>query len=204
MKIRNKPVIMIDFGGVYFSHGRSMAIRKIAKKFGMPEKNVREVMSGRLWKKHHEGKMSSEEYWKAVSRRLNASEEKWKWMENAWHSSYKPQAGMKSLVRKLRKKYRVVVLSGNVKEKVEFLERKYSIGKEFHGHHYSFDYGVSKPDARLFKKAAKKMSLRPADCIVVDDMENFLEGVRKCGAKTILFKNAQQLEKELENLGVKA
>jgi len=49
-------------------------------------------------------------------------------------------------------------------------------------------HGIDKPSAELFKRAVKKMSVKPHDCIVIDDYKEFLDAVKKTGAKTILFK----------------
>ncbi|MBI2578133.1 MAG: HAD-IA family hydrolase [Candidatus Aenigmarchaeota archaeon] len=204
MKTNDKPVIMLDFGGVYFTHGRSIGMKRIARKFMMPEKTVAGSFSGNYYKKYHEGKAGPAEFWKGVSGKLKISRKQAREMEKIWFSSYVPLREMKQLVRKLRKKYRVVVLSGNIRERVRYLDRKYRVLKEFHGHHFSFDHGFAKPDVRLFKSAARKMRLRPAECIVVDDSKEFLEAVKKTGAKTIMFKNAKQLERALRNYGVHA
>ncbi len=111
---------------------------------------------------------------------------------------------MEKLIRRLRKEYRVAALSSITSPWIELMEKKYKISKRFHDHHYSYDHGIDKPDARFFLSAARKMNVKPEDCIVVDDMKKFLTAVRKTGAKTILFKNAKQLEKELKKLGVSA
>ena len=110
---------------------------------------------------------------------------------------------MKELVRKIKKKYRVAVISSHVTGWVSIQDKIHGVSKEFHEQHFSYDYGVDKPDAELFIRAARKMKVNPKDCIVVDDMEKFLDSVKKTGARTILFKNAKQIKSELRKHGVK-
>ena len=162
-----------------------------------------DALKGRGYRDEYElGKMTTEEFWKTVLSHYNVPGKHLKEIKEIWHYSWRPQNGMRLLVRKLRKKYRVVVLSGNFQERIEYLNKKHRLDKEFHECHYSFDYGITKPDPKFFANVTNNMKLKPKDCIVVDDMQNFLAGVQKMGAKTILFKNAKQLEKELRKIGV--
>lgn len=205
MKTHNKPVIMLDLGGVYFTNGTDIAAGRLSRKYRMPKEKIKSVIKDwKVAKKYYTGEAGPEEYWAYIAQKLRLSDKQAKEMEKIWYSSFVPKKKMRQLVRKLRKKYRVAILSGNVRERVRYLDKKYKLLKEFHGHHFSFDHGFSKPDVRLFKSAARKMRLRPADCIVVDDSKKFLNRVRKTGAKTILFRNARQLEAQLRKLGVHA
>ena len=205
MKTHNKPVIMIDFGGVYFSKGSRIASKKIAKKYGMPEKKVYKALKDfHATQEYRKGKITRQEFLEIISGNLDIPAKNMKNVEFTWHSSYKPLKGMPQLVKKIRKHYRVVVLSGNIPERVRYLERKYGMLKHFHEHHFSFDYGLTKDDgAKFFMAAAKKMNVNPKDCILVDDKKEFLDAVKKKGAKAVLFKDAKHLEKELGKLGVK-
>ncbi|MBS3053733.1 MAG: HAD-IA family hydrolase [Candidatus Aenigmarchaeota archaeon] len=203
MKTHNKPVIMIDFGGVYFSEGGKIGLEKIAKKFKLSHEAVHSALRGDHRKKYSEGKITSDEYWKTVSKKINLSRKQLKEAEHIWHSSYTPRKDMMRLVRKLRHKYRVSVLSANYAERVKYLDKKYNVLKEFHHHHFSFNHGITKPDVKLFLRAANKLNVQPKDCIVVDDNKDFLKAVKKTGGKAVLFKDAKHLEKELGKLGVK-
>lgn len=194
-----KRIIMIDLGGVYFTEGKSIAAKKISRKLKIGEGKVYEALKSSPYR---EGRISSEKFWQGISKKLRIAHDKTKGIAMLWHSSYKPNKGMKALVRKLSKKNKIAILSGNIPERVEFLNNKYKFLNDFHESHFSFNYGVTKPDVRLFRKAMLKMKAKPRDCIVVDDMKEFLSAVKKTGAKTILFKNAKQLEWELKKMGV--
>jgi len=199
-KTHHKPVIMIDFGGVYFFTARPL-IKKFSKKFGIPQKNMSDAIMGRNWAEYAVGRSNEKKYWKNVSDKLGISKKQTLGIRKEWYSLV-PHDGMVDLVRKLKKNYRVAALSSITAGWVEFLEKKYRISKEFHEQHYSFDHRVDKPDAKLFLRAAKLMKTKPEDCIVIDDLKIFLAAVNKTGAKTILFKNAKQLERDLRKLGV--
>lgn len=196
-----KPVIFIDFGGVYFES--AMPIHKIyAKKFGIPRKRIHDAMLGTNWLNHSIGKCDEATYWKNISSSLNLSGKQTKQLCKALYDYSKPQNGMIILIRKIKKKNKVVVLSDIISGWSSFLEKKYNIPNEFHEQHYSFHHGFGKPNVNLFRRAARKIKVKYADCIVVDNDKIFLSGVKKTGARIILFKSAKNLELRLKRMGV--
>lgn len=200
MKTLHKPVIFIDFGEVYF-HGSKPLLSVFSKKYGISQKKIYGTIMA-YWTEYATGRSDDVTYWKSFGDHLKISEEQTKAFRRAWWNYSKPKRGMPNLIKKLRKNYRVAALSSINSSWVEVLEKKFKISQRFHDHHYSYDHGIDKPDAGFFLSAAKKMNVEPEDCIVVDDMKNFLADVKKTGAKTVLFKDAKQLERELNKLGV--
>ena len=198
----NKPVIMIDFGGVYFTTARYAVTDKFSKKFNMPQKKIINALMGSNWTKYATGKSDEKKYWKHISKKLDISKRQTQELRKAFYSYPSLNTGMVDLVKRLKEKYRIVVLSSNIVGWVKFLEKKYKLSEEFHEQHYSFNHGIDKPSARFFLSAAKKMKTKPENCIVIDDNKIFISAVKKTGARTILFKNAKQLEKDLIKLGV--
>ncbi|MFH0949386.1 MAG: HAD-IA family hydrolase [Candidatus Aenigmatarchaeota archaeon] len=197
-----KPIIMIDFGGVYFRNSTIPTAKKFSKKWGLSQKKIINALVGHNWTEYAEGGCDGKDYWNYVSDKLNISEKQTKQIRRAWYSFATPQNGMVNLVRRLKKKYKIAVLSSITMEWIEFLEKKYKISNRFHDHHYSCDHRIDKPDARFFESAMRKMKAKPENCIVIDDNKTFIDAVKKIGAKTILFKNAKQLELELKKIGV--
>ena len=198
---RTRTVIFIDFGGVYFRSSVPI-IGKFAKKLGISEKKMYEALMGPNWAAHVIGKSDENKYWRYVAEKLNISEKQAYQIRKAWYGYSFPNKGMALLITKLKKKYTVAALSSIIIGWVEALEKKYKISNHFHEHHYTYDHGIDKPSEKFFLSAAKKMKVKPEDCIVVDDMKVFLDAVKRTGARTILFKNAKQLEAQLRKMGV--
>lgn len=201
-KTKNKPVIMIDFGGVYFTHANHAVGKRFSKELGIPKEEIIKAMMGTNWNEHASGKCSELKYWKNVSKSLKISPKQAIEIKKMLYSYPEPKKDTAKLVKKLKKNYRIAVISSHIPGWIKALENKYKMSKEFHEMHYSYDHGIDKPSAELFKRAVKKMSVKPHDCIVIDDYKEFLDAVKKTGAKTILFKNAKQAEKQLRKMGV--
>ena len=197
-----KPVIMIDFGGVYFTKGGTNAAQKWSKRLNLSkEKIFHALVESGHWVLCTTGKISAREYWNRVARDLKLDRKQLSGLRKDFHA-IKIIKGMRPLVMRLKRNNKVVVLSGNTKERINLIKEKYEFNKVFHEQHYSFHYGYEKPDVRLFLSAVKKMNVDPIDCIMVDDNKVFLRAVKKTGAKTVLFKDAKHLETSLRNLGI--
>lgn len=199
----NIKVIIIDFGGTFFTTGTGIAIDKVAKKLQLPRRNIELILRdkgfGALYRL---GKIDAKTFWDRAKKNLNINSERAKEIELIWHSSYKPNRGMRVLVKKLRKKYKVVVVSGNAPERVKYLKSKYSLDKLFDDYFFSFEYGVTKPNPKLFKIALDKLNIEPEECLIIDDSKKTIDKAKKLGCKMVLFKNAEQTTKDLIKLGV--
>ena len=62
--------------------------------------------------------------------------------------------------------------------------------------------GVRKPNVAIYKLALSITQRAGEECVFVDDRELNLECAKELGMHTIQFRNAAQLEKELEGFGV--
>ena len=62
--------------------------------------------------------------------------------------------------------------------------------------------GIRKPDEAIYRTALQVAQREPAECIFIDDREVNLECPRELGLATVLFRDAAQLRRELEENGV--
>jgi len=197
--------IIFDLGGVYFTDGTSIALQKIKKILKINDLIVDELFRESPKKEGYLlrlGKLTSKEFWHIVAKKLKITDENTSKIKEIWHSSYKPNVGMKGLVQRLRKKYKVIVFSTNIKERVDYLERKYNLSKDFDNFIFSFEYGMTKKNPKFFKKLLEKINACPEECLFIDDKEKFLKIAKNLGMKIILFKNIDDLIKELKSLDI--
>jgi len=94
----------------------------------------------------------------------------------------------------------VAVLSDNIKEGVEYLNKKYNLDKEFDACVYSFEYGVLKPDSRLLSILLNKLQVEKYEVIIIDNSAINVESFRENGVKAIQFRSFKQVKEELSGL----
>lgn len=198
--------IVFDLGGVYFTDGTTIARQKIYKMVGVPKSTVDEVFRGRKGKEgqlYRKGKLTKAEFWRRARRKLKIDSATAEKIGRIWHSSYTPNPEMKGLVRGLRKNYKVFAFSGNIGERVEYLNKRYGLDREFDGYVYSFKERSTKYENKSYKILLARIGCGPGECLYIDDKEKFLKRAGGMGIKTIHFRNAGQLKRDLSRRGIK-
>ena len=120
----------------------------------VPKKKVNEIFEGYPHKEgflYRKGKLTKKEFWDAAVKKLKIDRKMVPKLQEIWHSSYKLTKGMKELVYELRKNYRVVVFSGNIKERIDYLNKKYNLKEDFDDFVFSFDVGFNKGKKNFIK-----------------------------------------------------
>lgn len=197
--------IVFDLGGVYFKQGTRIALPKIYKFANVPKEKVDEFFKSYPKKEgwmYRRGKITKKEFWKAAVKKLEINKNLISELEEIWHSSYKPIKGMRELVSKLGKNYRVIVFSGNIKERIEYLNQKYGLNNDFDDFIFSFDFGFNKREIEFYKILLEKIKCQPDEAVCIDDSQRVLDIEKSLGIKTILFKNAEQVKSELQEFKV--
>lgn len=197
--------IVLDLGGVYFTDGTIIALKKIYKLVDAPKKSVDEVFKASPHKEgflYRTGKLTGKEFWELASKKLNLDRRTVPKLRDLWFSSYKPNRGMKELVTRLKKKYEMIVFSGNIRDRVNYLDRKYKFKKIFDKFIFSFDIGFNKDQPESYGYLLRKVGCKPNEFVYIDDKPEFLKMARSVGINGILFSDARTLKKNLRDFGV--
>lgn len=104
-----------------------------------------------------------------------------------WDEPIRPMAGMEALVRELKDKgYSLYLLSNASRRQHAYWPRV--PGQDcFAGTVISADLGVIKPDAAIYEALYKKFSLKPEECLFIDDSPYNIEGGIRTGMDGIVF-----------------
>lgn len=197
--------VILDLGGVYFTDGTSLALERIEGISHYDKRTVDELFKEAPGKEGYLfriGKLSSGEFWDAVSERLGISKGDASKMRETWLAAYEPRPGMKELVQQLRRNYKVVAFSNTMKERIDYLEEKYGLMKDFDAYVFSYEYGMTKRDPAFFRTMLGAINADVGDCVFVDDKDSYLDAARILGMESIKFADKESLVKDLATLGV--
>lgn len=64
----------------------------------------------------------------------------------------------------------------------------------------SYRYGIVKPQPEIYRLAARRLGVEPAQAVFIDDSPGHVEGARKVGMKSIYYDDFRQMKNELEKL----
>jgi putative hydrolase of the HAD superfamily len=106
------------------------------------------------------------------------------------------------IMKRLREKYRLVLVSNVDVVRFGFIKRKFPEIMIFDDYVLSYELGVMKPDAGIYRVALDKSGAAPADCVFIDDLEDNIEGAAALGIPSVLYRPETELEEELRILGL--
>lgn len=82
------------------------------------------------------------------------------------------------------------------------MNNKYQIESYFDTTIVSALIGVNKPDPKIYQLALEASEVKTEECFFIDDLEHNLKPAEDLGMKTILYKDTEELKKDLISLGV--
>jgi putative hydrolase of the HAD superfamily len=92
------------------------------------------------------------------------------------------------VAKKLKqKKYKIAMLSNDLKKWSNFLRRKFKINQLFDTTVISGEVSYRKPDIRIYKILLEKAQSLAEECLFIDDKLENLHAASKLGIKTIKF-----------------
>ncbi|MEO0292787.1 MAG: HAD family phosphatase [candidate division WOR-3 bacterium] len=98
--------------------------------------------------------------------------------------------GVVSLLSRLKKaNIKMAIASSSPKEVIELVINKLKISQYFSAIVGGEELKRSKPAPDIFLKAAERLKVEPANCVVIEDSENGVKAAKAAGMKCIGFKN---------------
>ncbi len=100
--------------------------------------------------------------------------------------------------------YKLYVLSNCAKWLHDFLPEKVPSGKKFSGLIVSADYGIIKPDERIYKILFDTYSLKAEECFFIDDSPANIEAAHRSGMSAHCFKDRDfdRLKADMADCGI--
>jgi HAD superfamily hydrolase (TIGR01509 family) len=189
---------------VVFENGTRKLRKFLRDKYSIKEEVLSNIFYGKEAQLFRIGILSSSDFWDfigSVQFRKGLFIDKNE-ISNYWHNSFTPRDGIFNLLERLHRNYELGIVSGNIQERITFLEDKYKFRKYFDWEVYSFNVGVNKPDIKIYKEVFKLTKADASNCLYIDDKDIFIKPAQRLGMRTILFKETQKFLEDLDKLGI--
>lgn len=201
--------IVFDLGGVYFTVGTVLTIDKIIQIYELNDRQqhiLQESFSNKPNSLGHSirlGLVSIEEFEQVLVDKLELEEINPHQIHKIWFNSYLPNYDIQEVLRTLKLQgYRLIVFSGNVRERIQFLEIKNGFSKYFDDFVYSFDYQLNKDDDEFYEILIEKLLCDPQEALFIEDQQKNLKKARAFGFNTIQYYYTEQLIQELKSYNI--
>lgn len=122
------------------------------------------------------------------------------WEKFYENSTYNKQ--VVNIIIKLKKHYGVILFSNFLGELLRKLLEKYKITNLFDEIIISSEHKMKKPNNDFFKLLIEKAGVKKDEILFIDDRKDNVKAALTFGIKSILFKNAKDLEQNLKDTGL--
>ncbi len=200
--------IVFDLGGVYFTSGTTLAIEKIKEIYNIEDETLlREIFTDRPTNEGYllrKGLITIDEFEEQLFEKLGIDRKERKHTRYIWFGSYCVHYGIEELVQVLKKTYRLVIFSGNVRERIEYLDKKSGFLKYFDDTVFSFDYQQNKNDIEFYEELIKHLGCKPSEALLIDDEKKNILIARSLGMNGIHYYYTEKLIEDLKkyNIGI--
>jgi 2-haloacid dehalogenase len=111
--------------------------------------------------------------------------------------------GSVAILRDLRSKgHRLHALTNWSAETFPMIRDTYPVFKEFDGIVVSGEEHLLKPDAAIYRCLLERYALQAEESLFIDDNKDNVEAAKAIGMHAVRFVSAEELEKQLRELGV--
>jgi glucose-1-phosphatase len=162
------------------------------------------IRAAGLYEPYERGEMLSEEFHRRFVEALQMNGVTFAEFGGLWGDMFLPAPLLSSeLLRGLSARYRLVLLSNTNDLHFRWIREHYPLLEHFHDYVLSYQVGVMKPSAEIYREAIRRARCLPEECFFTDDVEENIEGARRVGIDAQLFSGEEQLKKELAQRGLR-
>ena len=113
-----------------------------------------------------------------------------------------PIPGMENIVASVASTAMVALVSNTNELHFTFCKENLPALRSIPRFFLSYEMKASKPDPRYYAIVLDRLGISPELLVFIDDLEENVEGARTAGMNGILFRGPEELEPELEKLGL--
>jgi len=196
-------VVYFDLGKVIVDFDHSRAAQELLKVTPLSLKEAMAALSdGELVSEYETGRLSSQQHYRKVCRRLQMEVSIEKFRE-LWGSMFLPEPLLsESFLQDLKKRYRLMLLSNTNEIHFDFVIQNYPILRMIEERLLSYQAGCMKPQARIFELAIKKAGVAPENIFFTDDRPENIEAAQRSGIQALLFQSETQLKRDMASRGM--
>lgn len=204
--VRPPRFFYFDLGNVllFFDHAR--AARQMAEVAGVSSELIWDVVyASGLFLRRETRELSDDAYYEAICERIGCRPDADR-LELAGCDIFRSNLTMIPVIAQLKAAgYRLGMLSNTCSTHYDFFAsgRFRLIPEAFDVVIASFEIGVMKPDPLIYRIAAERAGVSPAELFFVDDIPANVAGARDAGVDAVLYTGTPQLIRELRARGVR-
>ena len=199
----NIQAVIFDFGRVICDFDLGKFVARAARASTLSADGVKGTMpeSMRMADRYETGLMTSREFYLNVCRIASLTMPEQEFV-SAWTDIFTPKQGTFELVKRLKGRYRLGLLSNTNEWHYQFGIKPVGIFTLFDAVTLSFEVHAMKPDRKIYDDMLAKLALPAGACVYIDDIAEYVAAGRAIGLHGIHYTTHERLLEDLAKAGV--
>lgn len=191
--------MVFDLGGVVLEFDHMIVCKKLSNFSKFSSQKIYDIIFKSSLNKNFDcGRISPKEFYKKILEKLEINIT-FDLFKKIWCDIFLENRKMTDFIYELKNNgYKLFLLSNTNELHFDYVEKNFSIIKEFDDFFLSYVLGYRKPDKEIFLELLKKTALPPSNFIYIDDNKEFVDTARSLEIAGIVFKSFEELKFELK------
>jgi len=195
--------VISDLGKVIIFFDNNIFFKKISDYSPYSKEKIRELAFAHFYlvELFDKGEITPQDFHARVIQKLEARID-YDTFFSIYNDVFSLNPPVLQITKRLKKNYRLVVLSNTDTMRFGFIKKKFPEIFIFDEYVLSFEVGFMKPHPQIYKEALKKAEFPAKECVFIDDREENIEAATKLGINGIHLGPQTDLEAILKELGL--
>lgn len=196
--------VIFDIGGVIVDFDKSLFLNKLAEHSPYSSKKLKKMIydDSDIDITYQKGFISSARYYYKLKDLCKLSMSMDEFAE-AYGKIHKLRECTIELIKKLRKNYRLHLLSNTGEWNYTHDMKHMGFERFFPTRTFSYEVGAYKPEEKMYIDALNKVRCKPFEAVYIDDIKEYSDKAQALGMNAIHYQSHGSTVKQLEKLGVK-
>lgn len=187
--------IIFDWGGVLGPENNEEASIILSKKYDISYESLYNELS--TLERKYFTKRNNAEYYSIISKKFKIPADEIKRTLNNV-----PPGNVLDLAKEIKKTHvKLFILSNQMKPRTDAIKKNDDLSI-FSDVFFSNELKMEKPNKEIFNFLLKEINQKPENCLFIDNSPVNIAVAKKLGFNAILFKNLNQLKKELASFSI--
>jgi glucose-1-phosphatase len=196
---RNIKAVIFDLGGVLVRTEDRRCRADLAHRLGMTyEELSRLVFESESARLATLGQRSTEEHWESIRGTLGVSQCDFPAVRAGFWGGDVLDTSLIAYIKSLKSRFKTGLLSNAWDNLRRVITETWKFADAFDEMVISAEVGIAKPDPRIYQLAVQRLGVLPQEAIFVDDFPHNIQSAQEVGLHGILFKNPNQVRRDLE------
>lgn len=191
--------IIFDFGGVFNNtHEATDGFTRAAARFGYNADELYAVLySGPDWNAAKVGRITGAEYWRRMMAAIDRETGDVDAFKAVLFEGERIDPLVVSIAERLAQRLPLALLSNATDELEALLDERWRLRYLFRVVVNSAVAGVAKPESRAYWLALEGLGIEPSEALFIDDKPRNVAAAEALGIPSLVFSDAERLERDL-------